>query len=128
MKEIQPSTFADEDEEWRTCCDDMGDFLDAAKPGMRARLYEIQQSAMPIHDFSFLDKHAQMLGSVIDNRGGLHEINSWIPFLVLLSIGGGFLAARLARLRRAGEISAVMGVLGWIGVAVLAQAIRSLFR
>lgn len=71
---------------------------------------------------------AGMLGAYVDSKGGLSELGGLVPQLVLLSVAGAWVCARLGRFQRAASCSAALSVLLWACAVIIAQIIRALLH
>ncbi len=74
--------------------------------------------------YSILNSSITM-GSRVDSRGGLWEINILIPLLAVVAAIGGIVAANLKMSKPLATISASVGVIGWCCGLILVHFIRT---
>ena len=77
--------------------------------------------------FSFLGRGA-LLGSYVDSRGGLWEINGVVPFLMLVAVIGGLAASKLNAFKRLAVYSAISAIVFGVVCFTLVHFIRSSLR
>ena len=78
LKDMKPHVFNDRDEEWKSWTEDLKDFLDASRPGMRLFLSAIEQSSTAITDFVFWAGQQLELQKAIDCQGLVRErVHLW---------------------------------------------------